>query len=55
VPLDGLDGSRQTYSGPLEVGEDPMSFEIGETVHVQRHGHPLDANAAPRLRASKEM
>ena len=28
--------TRQTYSGPLEVGEDLMSFEIGETVHVRR-------------------
>ena len=28
---------RQTYDGPLEVGEDLMSFEIGETVTVKRH------------------
>jgi ribonuclease Z len=28
--------TRQTYSGPLEVGEDLMSFEIGETVSVRR-------------------
>ena len=28
--------TRRTYSGPLEVGEDLMSFEIGETVSVQR-------------------
>jgi ribonuclease Z len=28
--------TRQTYSGPLEVGEDLMSFEVGETVHVRR-------------------
>ena len=27
---------RQTYDGPLEVGEDLMSFEIGETVEVKR-------------------
>jgi hypothetical protein len=26
--------TRLTYSGPLEVGEDPMSFEIGDTVTV---------------------
>src|SRR5262249_61197779 len=31
--------TRQSYSGLLEVGEDLMSFEIGETVHVRR-GHP---------------
>ena len=27
---------RQTYDGPLEVGEDLMSFEIGETVTMKR-------------------
>ena len=30
--------TRETYSGPLEVGEDLMSFEIGETVSVRRRG-----------------
>jgi len=29
--------TRQTYSGPLEVGEDLMAFEIGETVSVHRY------------------
>lgn len=28
--------TRETYSGPLQVGEDLMSFEIGETVKVRR-------------------
>jgi len=28
--------TRQTYSGPLEVGEDLMSFDIAETVSVRR-------------------
>jgi ribonuclease Z len=28
--------TRETYAGPLEVGEDLMSFEIGETVTMQR-------------------
>jgi len=28
--------TRETYRGPLAVGEDLMSFEIGETVSVQR-------------------
>jgi ribonuclease Z len=28
--------TRETYSGPLEVGEDLMRFEIGETVIVRR-------------------
>ena len=30
------DEVRQTYDGPLVVGEDLMSFEIGETVTVKR-------------------
>jgi len=31
--------TRETYAGPLEVGEDLLSFEIGETVMVRRwHG-----------------
>jgi ribonuclease Z len=29
--------TRQTYGGPLVVGEDLMSFEIGDTVTVQRY------------------
>jgi ribonuclease Z len=29
--------TRQTYDGPLEVGEDLTAFEIGETVTVRRH------------------
>lgn len=29
--------TRQTYSGPLVVGEDLMSFEIGDTVTVQHY------------------
>ena len=28
--------TRQTYAGPLEVGEDLMSFDIGELVRVRR-------------------
>jgi len=28
--------TRQTYTGPLEVGEDLMYFEIGKTVSVHR-------------------
>jgi ribonuclease Z len=27
---------RQTYDGPLEVGEDLMSFEIGDMVTLKR-------------------
>ncbi len=29
--------TRTTYGGPLEVGEDLMCFEIGDTVTVRRH------------------
>ena len=29
--------TRQTYSGPLVVGEDLMSFEIGDTITVRRY------------------
>jgi ribonuclease Z len=32
---------RRAYDGPLEVGEDLMSFEIGETVAVKRLMRPL--------------
>ena len=28
--------TRETYAGPLEVGEDLMSFDIGITVTVRR-------------------
>lgn len=30
--------TRKYYQGPLEIGEDLMSFEIGETVTVRRFG-----------------
>lgn len=30
--------TRETYSGPVELGEDLMSFEIGDTVAVRRFG-----------------
>jgi ribonuclease Z len=40
MPAPGIDEivreTRQTYDGPLEVGEDLMCFEIGETVRVRR-------------------
>ena len=29
-------GTRETYSGPLQVGEDLMSFDIGDTVTVRQ-------------------
>ena len=39
VPFDGADliaHTRKTYSGPLEVGEDLMSIEIGDRIEVHR-------------------
>ena len=33
---DVLAETRQTYRGPLAVGEDLMAFEIGETVTIRR-------------------
>jgi ribonuclease Z len=38
---DVLTETRQTYTGPLAVGEDLMAFEVGETVTVRRHQPPL--------------
>ena len=31
--------TRETYAGPLEVGEDLTTFEIGDTVTVHHQGH----------------
>lgn len=42
VPPDASDliaDTRKTYSGPVEVGEDLMSIEIGEKVEVHRAAH----------------
>ena len=33
--VDVLAETRQTYDGPLQIGEDLMSFEIGDSVSVQ--------------------
>jgi ribonuclease Z len=33
---DMIDETRKVYGGPLEVGADLMSFEIGDTVVVKR-------------------
>jgi len=32
--------TRTTYDGPLEVGEDLMSIDIGDEVHVHRYAPP---------------
>jgi ribonuclease Z len=36
--------TRKTYAGPLEIGEDLMAFDIGETVRVVR---PPDRSSRP--------
>jgi ribonuclease Z len=36
TPDDVVAATRETYDGPLVIGEDLMSFEIGETVTVRR-------------------
>ncbi len=38
-PVDLVAHTRQTYSGPLEVGEDLMSIDVGDSVQVHRPGH----------------
>lgn len=38
TPEDVVAATRETYDGPLVIGEDLMSFEIGETVAVRRFG-----------------
>jgi ribonuclease Z len=30
--------ARKTYSGPLEIGEDLMTIEIGDRIEVRRRG-----------------
>jgi ribonuclease Z len=32
-----IEQTRESYSGPLQMGEDLMSFEIGDHVTVQKH------------------
>jgi ribonuclease Z len=29
-------GTRTTYAGPVEIGEDLMTIEVGETIAVRR-------------------
>jgi ribonuclease Z len=37
---DLLTRTRETYSGPLEVGEDLMAIDVGEAMDVRRAGQP---------------
>jgi len=46
---DVLAETRQTYSGPLAVGEDLMAFEIGETVTVRRYEAPARPASPTRV------
>src|SRR5262249_6350839 len=39
--------TRQTYDGPLVVGEDLMAFDIGETVSVRRYQAPVPKDKEP--------
>ncbi len=34
---DLIEQTRKSYAGPLEVGEDLMSFDVGNEVGVHRH------------------
>src|SRR5215468_729443 len=46
---DVLTETRQTYTGPLAMGEDLMAFEIGETVTVRRHQPPLSGSNSAKV------
>jgi ribonuclease Z len=37
---DLIPATRKTYSGPLEVGEDLMVFEVGEKIEIRRPARP---------------
>lgn len=39
TPADLITATRDTYAGPLEVGEDLMTITIGDTVAVERPKH----------------
>jgi ribonuclease Z len=37
---DLLPGTRKTYAGPLQVGEDLMVIDVGETIGVRKAARP---------------
>ena len=39
-----IEQTRKTYTGPLEIGEDLMAFEIGEKIKVAK---PSDHSSHP--------
>jgi ribonuclease Z len=51
--------TRETYDGPLVLGEDLMTFDLGETVRVTRWPRLLSASsrrpASPRMTARDEL
>jgi ribonuclease Z len=55
IPAPSIDDvvaeTRETYSGPLVVGEDLMVFDIGETVTVRQH-RPISPHAETRSTGS---
>ena len=51
VPFNASDlvtHTRKTYSGPLEVGEDLMSFEIGDEVKVRHASEIVGGPQSPQ-------
>ena len=39
---DLLAETRQTYEGPLEIGEDLMAFDLGDIIRVRRYHAKVD-------------
>jgi ribonuclease Z len=40
IENDLIPPTRKTYTGPLEVGEDLMTIEVGEQIEVRRPARP---------------
>jgi ribonuclease Z len=47
-----ITATRETYAGPLEVGEDLMSFHIGDEIAVRRCAGLQQVDARKLMRAS---
>lgn len=47
--------TRETYSGPLAVGEDLTSFDIGETVAMHRAPGAVHRLSALSVRSKNSM
>jgi ribonuclease Z len=46
--------TRETYAGPLELGEDLVSFHIGDEIAVRRWAGLQQADARKLMRATAE-